>query len=353
MPGEHWGAGEHGGAGDGPRVCVLGAGSWGTTLASLAAAGHPTVVWARDPTLAAEIGKAHLNSRYLAGFTLPACLRATDSLAEALDGADVVVVGVPSEGFREVLELAAPHLSAPHPAEPVPVVSVSKGFEGGTLMRMTEVIAAVLPGHPAATLSGPNLAGEIMGGKAAASVVACSEPAVALALQELFGVGMFRVYTNHDVIGVEVGGALKNVIAIAAGIGEGLGAGDNSRAAVIARGLAEVTRLGTAMGGDPATFAGLAGLGDLLATCMSPLSRNRHVGLELGRGRALSEILAGMTEVAEGVHTAGVVMALARRHGVEMPICEQVAGVVTGITSVSEAYRNLLRVPPGHEREPY
>jgi glycerol-3-phosphate dehydrogenase (NAD(P)+) len=317
-------------------------------MAAISAARHPTVLWARDPDLAAEIGKSHRNTRYLAGHTLPEALRATSSLAEALDGGDVVVVGVPSEGFREVLESAAP-LVRPS----VPVVSIAKGIEGGTLMRMTEVIAAVLPSHPAATLSGPNLATEIMAGKAAASVVACADAAAAAALQALFGVGLFRVYTNHDVIGVEVGGALKNVIAIAAGIGEGLGVGDNSRAAVIARGLAEVSRLGTAMGGEPATFAGLAGLGDLLATCMSPLSRNRHVGVELGRGRELRAILAEMTEVAEGVHTAGLVPQLSRRYGVEVPICEQIEGVVAGRTSVVEAYLNLLQVRPGHESEPY
>jgi glycerol-3-phosphate dehydrogenase (NAD(P)+) len=191
-----------------------------------------------------------------------------------------------------------------------------------------------------------------MAGYAAASVVATDDLRVADALQQVFHVGLFRVYTNHDVLGVEVGAALKNVIAIAAGIGEGLGVGDNSRSAVIARGLAELTRLGTAMGGEPATFAGLAGLGDLLATCMSPQSRNRYVGQELGRGRRLEEVLSGMTQVAEGVRTAGVVMELARRHGVRMPICEQINGVVEGRLTVTDAYQGLLRVRPGHEREP-
>lgn len=330
------------------KVCVLGAGSWGTALASTTAARHPTVLWARDEALAAEIDTSHRNPRYLAGFALHPALRSSADLAESLDGAEVVVVGVPSEGFRDVLGQAAPFVRGG-----VPTVSIAKGFEGGTLMRMTEVMAEVLPGNPVAALSGPNLAREIMEGKAAASVVATVEPAVAAALQAVLGIGRFRVYTNHDVVGVEVGGALKNVVAIAAGIGEGLGVGDNSRAAVIARGLAEVSRLGTAMGGEPATFAGLAGLGDLLATCMSPLSRNRHVGFELGRGRALHEVLAGMTEVAEGVHTAGLVMELAHRHRVKMPICEQISGVVAGRTSVTDAYLHLLRVRPGHESEPY
>lgn len=330
------------------RVCVLGAGAWGTTMASVAASRHPTLLWARDAAVVDEVVTSRHNSRYLSGFALPPALRATSNLAESLEGADVVIVGVPSEGFRGVLEQAAP-LVGPG----VPVVSIAKGFEGTTLMRMTEVIAEVLPGHPAAALSGPNLAQEIMAGKPAASVIACCESAAATALQELFCVGLFRVYTNHDVVGVEVAGALKNVVAIAAGIGEGLGAGDNIRAAIIARGLAEISRLGRAMGGEPGTFAGLAGLGDLLATCMSPLSRNHHVGVELGRGAGLAAILAGMTEVAEGVHTAEVVMALARRYCVEMPICEQVEGVVTGRITVSEAYGRLLAVRPGHEREPY
>lgn len=330
------------------RLCVLGAGSWGTTLASVAAARHRTVVWARDEAQAVEIDTTHRNSRHLPGSALHPSLRCTASLAGSLDGAEVVVVAVPSEGFRQVLEQARAFV---RPG--APLVSIAKGFEGGTLMRMTEVMGEVLPGHPLATLSGPNLAREIMAGKPAASVVACSDPAVARALQEALGVGRFRVYTNHDVAGVEVAGALKNVVAIAAGIGEGLGVGDNSRAAVIARGLAELSRLGTAMGGEAATFAGLAGLGDLLATCMSPLSRNRHVGVELGRGRPLGDILAAMTEVAEGVHTAGLVGQLARRHHVEMPICEQVEGVISGRTSVAEAYLHVLRVRPGHESEPY
>ncbi|MGH9070774.1 MAG: NAD(P)H-dependent glycerol-3-phosphate dehydrogenase [Acidimicrobiales bacterium] len=340
--------GQKGAGGHNPRVCVLGAGSWGTAIAAIAASRHPTIVWARDEGLAGEIDQGHHNPRYLKGLALPPDLRATASLPHSLEAAEVVIVGVPSEGFRRVLEQVAP-LIAPG----VPVVSIAKGFEGTSLMRMTSVIAEVLPGHPAATLSGPNLAREIMEGKAAASVVACARADVCEMLQSVLHAGLFRVYTNHDVVGVEVGGALKNVIAIAAGIGEGLGVGDNSRAAVIARGLAEVTRLGTAMGGEPATFAGLAGLGDLLATCMSPLSRNRHVGLELGRGRALGEILAGMTEVAEGVHTSGLVMALAGRYGVEMPICAQIEAVVTGQASVSQAYLNLLRVRPGHESQPY
>jgi glycerol-3-phosphate dehydrogenase (NAD(P)+) len=330
------------------RVTVLGAGSWGTTVASICSRHHPTVLWARDPDLAKQIDEEHLNLRYLADFPLPEDLRSTADLAEAAGHADLLVVGVPSHGFRAVLEEAAPHVRPW-----VPVVSIAKGLEEGSLLRMTEVAARTLPGRPTAALSGPNLAKEIMAGYAAATVLATDDPGVAEALQRVFDVGLFRVYTNHDVLGVEVGGAVKNVIAIAAGVGEGLGVGDNSRAAVMARGLAELTRLGVAMGGEPATFAGLAGLGDLLATCMSPQSRNRFVGLELGRGRQLADILAGMTQVAEGVRTAGLVMELAARHQVEMPICGQINGVVTGRLTVADAFRGLLRVRPGHENEPY
>ncbi len=330
------------------RVTVLGAGSWGTTVASICCRRQPTLLWARDPDLAKQIDEEHRNPRYLADFPLPEELRSTADLAEAAGHADLLVVGVPSHGFRAVLQEAAPHVRPW-----IPVVSIAKGLEEGSLLRMTEVAARILPGRPTAALSGPNLAKEIMAGYAAATVVATEDAGVAEALQRVFHIGLFRVYTNHDVVGVEVGGALKNVIAIAAGVGEGLGVGDNSRAAVIARGLAELTRLGVAMGGEPTTFAGLAGLGDLLATCMSPQSRNRYVGLQLGRGRQLADILAGMNQVAEGVRTAGLVMELAARYQVEMPICSRINGVVTGRLTVADAYRGLLRVRPGHESEPY
>jgi glycerol-3-phosphate dehydrogenase (NAD(P)+) len=218
---------------------------------------------------------------------------------------------------------------------------------------MTEVIKEVLPGRPAAALTGPNIAKEIMAGFAAASVIATEDLNVAFALQDVLRRGLFRLYTNHDVIGCEVGGALKNVIAIAAGMAEGLGVGDNTRAAVIARGLAELTRLGVAMGGEPATFAGLAGVGDLMVTCISKHSRNRFVGEQLGRGRPLAEILGEMTMVAEGVKTASLVMELAERHGaIEMPICARIEGVVTGRLTVMDAYEGLMRTAPGHEAEP-
>jgi glycerol-3-phosphate dehydrogenase (NAD(P)+) len=327
------------------HVTVLGAGSFGTTIAALTAPRHPTTLWARDETLAAEIREQSTNGRYLAGFELPKSLHATSDLEEALSDADVVVVGTPSHGFRNVLEQAAPFVRPW-----VPVVSLTKGFEAGTLKRMTEVIAELLPGHPAAALSGPNLAKEIMAGHAAAAVIATEDLTVANELQAVLRRGVFRLYTNHDVVGCEVAGALKNVVAIAAGMAQGVGAGDNTRAAVISRGLAELTRLGVALGGEPQTFAGLAGVGDLVATCMSTQSRNRYVGEQLGMGRALADILSEMTMVAEGVNTAGTAMELAARHGVEMPICGVIQRVIDGTMSAADAYQGLGRA--GHEAEP-
>jgi len=329
------------------KVAVLGAGSWGTTVASIACRRNDTVLWARSPDTADEVNKHHTNGEYLRGHALPETLRATADLEEAVSSCDVLVVGVPSQGFREVLERAAP-LMRPW----IPVVSLTKGFEQGTLLRMTEVIKEVVPGHPAAALTGPNLAKEIMSGLAAASVIATEDMAVAHKLQELLHRNLFRIYTNHDVVGCEVAGALKNVIAIAAGMAEGLSAGDNTRAAVISRGLAELTRLGVAMGGEPSTFSGLAGMGDLIATCMSPQSRNRYVGEQLGRGRPLQDILDEMHMVAEGVKTAATVVELAQRFGVEMPICESIHGVVSGQLATTDAYGGLLRGRPGHEQDP-
>lgn len=221
------------------------------------------------------------------------------------------------------------------------------------MLRMTEVIRDVLPGHSAAALTGPNLAKEIMAGNAAASVIATEDLEVAAALQKVFARGMFRVYTNHDVIGCEIGGALKNVVAIATGIAEGLSVGDNTRSAVITRGLQELTRLGVSLGAQPETLAGLAGMGDLIATCISPQSRNRNVGEQLGKGRPLAEILAEMNQVAEGIKTAPVAMALANRFDLDMPITAEIAGIVDGSISPNDAYRGLLReVKAGHEAEP-
>ncbi len=330
------------------QVVVLGAGSWGTTVASLVAGGrHPTMLWSRSEEVAAEVNEQHTNNGYLPGFSLPPSLRATADLEQAVSQAELLVVGVPSLGFRATLDAAKPFV---HPW--IPIVSLTKGFEQGSLLRMTQVIKEVLPGHPAAALTGPNLAKEIMAGQAAGSVIATEDVTVAAALQEVLRRGLFRIYTNHDVIGCEIGGALKNVVAIACGIAQGLSVGDNTRAAVMTRGLAELTRLGCAMGGEAATFAGLAGMGDLMATCVSPHSRNRHVGEQLGLGRPLAEILAEMSMVAEGVKTAVIASELGEQYGVLLPVCDEISAVVTGERSAADAYRGLMTMKAGRESDP-
>jgi glycerol-3-phosphate dehydrogenase (NAD(P)+) len=324
---------------------VLGAGSWGTTVASLVARRHETILWARDPEVAKTIATEHVNPLYLPAFTLTPKLAATSDIEEATCGADLLVVGVPSSGFRRALVDAAPYMRPW-----IPVVSLAKGLESGSMLRMTEVIKEVAPGHPVAALTGPNLAHEIMAGKAAASVIATEDLEVARAIQKVFTRGVFRVYLNDDVVGCEMGGALKNVIAIAAGIGEGLGVGDNTRAGVMSRGLAELTRLGVAMGARATTFAGLAGMGDLIATCMSHYSRNRAVGEQLGKGRRLEDVLAEMHMVAEGVRTASVALELAQRHELDLPICTVIDRVIAGEIEPKDAYWGLT--PAGHEAEP-
>ncbi|MCH2184343.1 NAD(P)H-dependent glycerol-3-phosphate dehydrogenase [Myxococcota bacterium] len=329
------------------RVAVLGAGSWGTTVASLASHNTPTRLWARNVDLAREITEGHSNPRYLPDIQLPEDLEATHEIGEAVREADVVVMGIPSHGFRSVLTEASRSIRPW-----VPVISLAKGLEENSQLRMTEIIQEILPGHPAGVLTGPNLAGEIMGGQAAASVIAMEDEKIATQIQDVFRSGLFRVYTNNDVIGCEVAGALKNVIAIAAGMGSGVGVGDNTQAAVITRGLAELTRLGGAMGGHPQTFSGLAGMGDLLATCMSARSRNRHVGVQLGQGRKISEIINEMHMVAEGVKTCRVVMQLADQYGLEMPIAREVVGAVHEGRTALQAYRGLVRHRPGSENEP-
>jgi glycerol-3-phosphate dehydrogenase (NAD(P)+) len=315
-------------------------------VASLASRNCPTVLWARRAEVADEIAKEHTNERYLPGLGLPPELSSTSDLEEAVRDADVLVVGVPSHGFREIVGRLAPHVRPW-----IPVVSLTKGLEQDSMLRMTQIIAELLPGHPAGVLTGPNLAREIMSGQAAASVIGMDDLVVAEALQGVFASGLFRVYTNHDVIGCEIGGALKNVVAIAAGIAEAISVGDNTRAMVMTRGLAELSRLGVALGGESATFAGLAGMGDLLATCMSPHSRNRRVGEQLGQGRKIGEIVAEMNMVAEGVKTTAVVSELARRHGVEMPIAEEMYAVLYEGRDAPEAYRGLRTRKAGHERD--
>jgi glycerol-3-phosphate dehydrogenase (NAD(P)+) len=323
---------------------VLGGGSWGTTVASIVARSAPAVLWARSPEVAEEIDRQGRNSRYLGDSPLTDGLRATDSLQQAVQDADVLVMGVPSHGFRGVLEQVVSHVRPW-----IPVVSLVKGLEQVTDHRMTEIVAEVLPGHPAGVLAGPNIAKEVMAGYAAAATIAMPDQNLAARLADLFRTARFRIYSTTDVAGVEIAGALKNVFAIGAGMADGAGAGYNTKAMVITRAVREMRRLGEALGGDPLTFSGLAGTGDLIVTCTSPLSRNRHVGEELGRGKPIGEVLAGMKQVAEGVKAAPVIMKLAAEAGVDMPIAQEVDNVLWHGATVADAYRGLLRVAPGHE----
>jgi glycerol-3-phosphate dehydrogenase (NAD(P)+) len=329
------------------KVGLLGGGSWGTTVASVVSRNAPITLWARDAETVEGINGSRENKKYLPGITLPSALRATNDMAAVVAGADVLVMGVPSHSFRGVLEEAKAHLRPW-----VPVISLTKGLELASGKRMTELIEEVLPGHPVGVLTGPNLAREIMSGQAAASVLSMEDEIVVRALQPVFHSGLFRVYTNTDLLGCELGGVLKNIIAIAVGMGDGLGAGDNTRSALMTRGLAEITRLGVAMGGRAETFAGLTGMGDLIATCTSPLSRNRHVGVELGKGRRIDDIIAGMNMVAEGVKSAPTVIALAEKHGLAMPIAQDVYDVTQGKRDAQEVFRGLLRSSVGDEAHP-
>jgi glycerol-3-phosphate dehydrogenase (NAD(P)+) len=329
------------------KIGLLGGGSWGTTVAAVVSRNAPITLWARDAETVESINSDHQNRKYLSGIALPPALRATADMGEVVAGADVLVMGVPSHSFRGVLEEAKRHLRPW-----VPVISLTKGLELASGKRMTELIEEVLPGHPVGVLTGPNLAREIMAGQAAASVLSMEDEIVVRALQPIFHSGLFRVYTNTDLLGCELGGVLKNIIAIAVGMGDGLGAGDNTRAGLMTRGLAEITRLGVAMGGRAETFAGLTGMGDLIATCTSPLSRNRHVGVELGKGRPIDDIIAGMNMVAEGVKSAPTVIALADRHGVDMPIARDVFDVTQGKRTAQDVFRGLLRSAVGDEAHP-
>jgi glycerol-3-phosphate dehydrogenase (NAD(P)+) len=325
---------------------VLGAGSWGTTVASIAAANAATLIWARRGETADEINREHRNGAYLGDLPLNPALRASASLEETVADCDVLVVGVPSHSFRDTLRAAAGWVRPW-----VPIVSLAKGLEQKTHRRMTEIIHEELPGHPAGLLAGPNIAREVLQGMAAAAVIAMADLQVARSLQPLFGTRVFRVYTNTDVVGCELGGPLKNVIAISAGMGDGLGVGVNTRAMVITRGLAELTRLGVALGGQPGTFVGLTGLGDLMATCMSPLSRNRQVGEQLAKGRTTAEIVASMNMVAEGIKTSAVVMELAAMNALNMPIAAEVDAVVRGERTAAQAFRGLRHIAPGSESD--
>jgi glycerol-3-phosphate dehydrogenase (NAD(P)+) len=313
----------------------MGAGSWGTTFAQvLCDAGTPTVLYARRPEQAKTINDTRQNPNYLPGITLTDALRATSDPAAALDGADLVVLAVPAQSLRENLECWAPLL--PRGAL---LVSLMKGIELGSCSRMSEVIAQVAdaPAERIAVITGPNLAREIAQRQVAGAVVACTDAGAAQRLQQACHTGYFRAYTNPDVVGCELGGAVKNVIALAVGIAVGMGLGDNTRATLITRGLAEMTRLGAVLGADEHTFAGLAGMGDLVATCSSPLSRNRTFGENLGRGMTLDEVAAITRQTAEGVKSSESVLELARRHNVEMPITEVMQQVIQDGLEIGKA----------------
>ncbi len=329
------------------KIAVIGAGSWGTTAAALAAHSTPTVLWARREEVAESIATRHRNPDYLSDFALPAELTATTDLSRAVDDAAAVVMAVPSHGFREVFTQIAPGISPE-----TPVVSLTKGIEQGTLATMTAIVADVAAGHDPAhigVLTGPNLAVEIMSGQPTASVMAFPDLATARALQSVFMGPTFRVYTNDDVAGCELGGALKNVMAIAAGMSDGLGFGDNTRATLITRALAELTRLGTALGGRPSTFAGLAGMGDLIATCISTNSRNHRVGFNMAQGKSLDQVVAEMRMVAEGVKTTRAVLGLAARSGIEMPIATHVGRVLYEGLDPRDAVLSLMTRDPKSE----
>lgn len=320
------------------RVAVIGAGSWGTTVASLAAVNTSTVLWARRPELAERLRVDRRNDDYLPDHRIADELEISADLGSTIRDADVVVMAVPSHGFREVVAEAARHIRPW-----VPVVSLAKGIERSSLKRMSQVVSDEMPGHPVAVLTGPNLAKEIMAGQPAAAVVSIDDKVIAEELQRIFTRPTLRVYTNPDIVGCEVAGVVKNVIAIASGMASGMGFGDNTKATLITRGLAEMTRLGMAMGGDGLTFAGLAGMGDLIATCSSTQSRNNTVGVRLGRGESIESILDSMTMVAEGVKSSPSVLDLARRHGVEMPITEQVVAVCHQGRRATEAVAALMQ----------
>ncbi|MEV6314559.1 NAD(P)H-dependent glycerol-3-phosphate dehydrogenase [Streptomyces sp. NPDC051776] len=308
------------------RCAVFGTGSWGTAFAMvLADAGCEVTLWGRRPELAEAINTGHTNPDYLPGTELPAPVTATTDPAEAARGAEFTVLAIPSQTLRGNLAEWAPLL----PANTV-LVSLMKGVELGTAKRMSEVIEEVAkaPAERVAVLTGPNLAREIAARQPAAAVVACADETVAQRLQTACHTPYFRPYTNTDVVGCELGGAVKNVIALAVGIADGMGLGDNAKASLITRGLAETTRLGLVMGADARTFAGLAGMGDLVATCSSPLSRNNTFGTNLGRGMTVEETIAVTKQTAEGVKSCESVLDLARRHGVDMPITETVVGIV-------------------------
>ena len=332
----------------GVRTAVLGAGSWGTALAvHLARIGHQVGLWARDPDVVSEIARTRRNTRYLRDLTLPEGIAPTTDLPQALTGASYVVFALPSHVLREVSRDAVQWL------EPAAIaVSAAKGLEAGSLARMSQVLREEVPVLvPVVVLSGPSFAVEVAQGLPTAVLAASADTRAAEAVQEHFRGPAFRLYASDDVVGVELGAALKNVIAIAAGVVEGTGLGHNAMAALITRGLVEISRLATAEGGRRETLAGLSGLGDLVLTCTGDLSRNRRVGIELGRGRSISEVLADLHMVAEGVRTTGAALELGARHGIELPITAQMAAVLDGRKTPREAVEALMVRPQKQEAE--
>lgn len=331
------------------RAGVIGGGSWGTALAKVLCANHDEVViWARDPAVAEAITREHRNPKYQSEIELPANLVGTSDLKAAVRDVELVCVVVPSHAMRAVMGHVALDL-----APGVPIVSASKGIENDSLMTMEEVLTDVLPRHlwaDLAFLSGPSFARETLQEMATAVTVAARFHGVAEQVQQAFSTDWFRCYTTEDVTGVELGGALKNVVAIAAGVADGMGLGHNSRAALITRGIAEISRLAVQRGANAHTVAGLAGMGDLVLTCTGGLSRNRHVGVELGKGKTLAEILGGMRQVAEGVKTTKSAWHLAQREGVDMPITEQVYKVIYEDKPAPRALADLMSRRLKHER---
>jgi glycerol-3-phosphate dehydrogenase (NAD(P)+) len=320
------------------KLAIIGGGSWGTALAIvLAPRAESVALWVYEADLAGRMANSRENDIFLPGFRLPENVRVITDLATATEGADIVMGVMPSHHARGIYTAMLPHLTPS-----MILVSATKGLEQGSLLRMSQVIEAVVPGSRVAVLSGPTFAREVAVGNPTAVVVASSNQEAARCVQEAFSGPTFRLYTNADPAGVEVGAALKNVIAIGAGICEGLGLGHNPTAAMITRGLAEITRLAMAMGGQAKTLAGLAGLGDLVLTCSGDLSRNRYVGKELGIGRQLKEILNSMRMVAEGVETCSSAVALGQKLGVDLPIIQQMHSVMAGQKSPQDAVRELM-----------
>lgn len=329
-------------------VTVLGAGSWGTALAvHLARIGHDVRLWARDPELVADMSSRRANRTYLPDVALASSISVTHALDGALRGVDLVVSAIPSHGCRAVMQAAAPHV----PPGAI-MVSATKGLEAGSLLRMSEVIGQELgPGRPVVVLSGPSFASEVARDLPTAVLAASCNAEAADVVQSEFRGPTFRLYGSSDVVGVEIGGAMKNVIAIAAGVVEGVGLGHNALAALITRGLAEITRLACAAGGKRETLAGLSGLGDLVLTCTGELSRNRRVGIELARGRPLDEIVSTTKMVAEGVRTTHAVLALGSRLGIELPIATQMDEVLSGRSDLRTALAALMLRPQRAEAE--